>query len=121
MLLCEITDNQLLVKLVALSSKIKHSLEHDEHDREPWMDSKDAFLDYLADQGVIIDSNDLMKMIADDKGPLSKVIDNIQGDTIVWKDDESNPDTEQAALDAESQEMENQAIVGDMAKKALPK
>lgn len=121
MLLSELNDNQLLVKLVALASRIKHNLKHSDHKREPWMNSKEGLLDYLADHDIFIDEEDLNSMIADKKGPLSQVISNIQGDNIVWVTDGDSPEVEQSALDAEAQEAENQSIVGDMAQKALSK
>lgn len=122
MLLFELNQNQLLVKLIAIISDIKHSLEHKEHRPKRWMESVESFLDYLSDHDIIIDREDLMSMIRDKKGPLSTIIDDIQGDEIVWRDSEStSADVDNAAADAEQQQIENDQIVANMADQALPK
>lgn len=120
MLLFEITENRLFVKLIALVSDIKHSLEHDTHRKSPWMNNVDEFLDYLADHDIIIDRGDFIDMIKNERGPLSSVISNVQGDEIVWRDgDENSDDIENAATDAEIDQQTNQDIVSGMAQKAL--
>ena len=120
MLLFEITENRLFVKLIALVSDIKHSLEHETHRHNPWMDNVDDFLDYLADHDIIIDRGDFVDMIKNERGPLSSVISNIQGDQIVWRDgDENSDDIAVSATDAELDQQANQDIVSGMAQKAL--
>ena len=122
MLLCEITENRLFVKLIALVSDIKHSLEHETHRHNPWMENVDDFLDYLADHDIIIDRDDFVDMIKNERGPLSSVISNIQGDQIVWRDgDENSDDIAVSATDAELDQQANQDIVSGMAQKALKK
>jgi len=69
----------------------------------------DQLLDYFQDYDIILDVTDLYNMIQ--VPPLDKVIDNIQGDEVVFKgqNDSENPD----------QESEQEKTVAQMAKKAM--
>lgn len=130
MLLWELNENQLLVKLVAIASKVRHAIEHGQHTKKPWMQDLDSFLDYLAQHDINIDREVLDDMISQGRGPLSKVISGLDGDKIQWNTGEESQEmsmgdaevtTDLAAADAEFQQKQNDQIVNDMARKTLPK
>lgn len=130
MLLWELNENELLVKLVAIASKVRHAIEHGQHRKKPWMQDVDSFLDYLAQHDINIDQQVLDDMISQGRGPLSQVITGIDGDKIQWNTGDESEEmtqgdaeitTDLAAADAEFQQKQNDQIVSDMAKKALPK
>jgi len=99
----------LVTRLIAVSDQLKTGLENQEIDPNI---STDELLQYLANNDIVVDVKDLYNMIK--KPPLNNVIDNIQGDTVVFKGQEANtgePDDES----------ESQKVVSQMADQARNK
>jgi len=70
----------LITKLVAVSDQLKTDLDQDQIKTNM---SVEDFIEYLQKYDITIDINDLYNMIK--KPPLKNIIDNIQGDNIVFK------------------------------------
>ena len=70
----------VVTKLVAVSDQLKTDLEHDQSKTNMTVDQ---FLKYLQKYDITLDKLDLYNMIK--KPPLKNIIDNIQGDNIVFK------------------------------------
>jgi hypothetical protein len=94
----------MVTKLVAVSDQLKSDLDNGEAD--PNM-SVPEFLHYLKKFDIILDKTDLYDMIK--TMPLNKLITNIQGDKIVFKDF-SDPEA--------PPEEEGQKVVAGMAQQA---
>lgn len=109
MRLYEFADvNPLITKLVAVSDQLKTDLTQDQTKTNM---SVDEFLQYLQKYDITIDQADLFNMIK--KPPLKNIIDNIQGDNIVFK----------GFAEPEIPDDQQEKVVQQMAKKAtnLPK
>lgn len=70
----------IIPKLIAVSDQLKTDLTQDQSKTDM---SVDQFLEYLQKYDINIDQSDLYNMIK--KAPLKNIIDNIQGDNIVFK------------------------------------
>ena len=105
MRLYEFAGSPLLVRLVASTSQLKSEIDSGKLHSD-W--TVPELLQYYRDNDIIIDKSDLYNMIQ--KQPLSKFIDNIQGDKVIFKgqtpEQEAGPD-------------ENQKIVQQMAQNAM--
>lgn len=75
----------LIPKLIAVSDQLKVDLSNDKVDPDSFTVSQ--FLTYLQKYDITLDKLDLYNMIK--KPPLNHLIDNIQGDHIVFKGFES--------------------------------
>tara|TARA_R110000868_G_scaffold200494_2_gene447872 strand:+ start:511 stop:852 length:342 start_codon:yes stop_codon:yes gene_type:complete len=95
----------LVPKLIAVADQLKSELE--DASIADGM-SVDKFLEYLQKYDIVIDKIDLYNMIK--KPPLDHIIDNIQGDEMVFKGQES-------AVDAAAPDPEKK-VVKAMADKA---
>lgn len=98
----------IITKLVAISDQLKTDLNQDQSKTNM---SVDQFLEYLQKYDINIDQADLYNMIK--KPPLKNIIDNIQGDNIVFK----------GFAEPEMPDDQQQKVVQQMAKSAsdLPK
>lgn len=104
MRLYEFADvNPLITKLVAVSDQLKTDLTQDQTKTNM---SVDEFLQYLQKYDITIDQADLFNMIK--KPPLKNIIDNIQGDNIVFK----------GFAEPEIPDDQQEKVVQQMAKKA---
>lgn len=104
MRLYEFADaNPLITKLVAVSDQLKTDLTQDQAKTNM---SVDEFLEYLQKYDITIDQADLFNMIK--KPPLKNIIDNIQGDNIVFK----------GFAEPEMPDDQQEKVVQQMAKKA---
>lgn len=81
MRLYEFTQDPLIPKIVAVADQLKSDL--DDGTIQPEMTMQE-FIEYLQVFGITLDPNDLYNMIK--QPPLNKLISNIQGDQIVFKD-----------------------------------
>lgn len=109
MRLYELEDpNSLVNKIIVVTDQLKTDL--DNGDVSPDWTVQDL-LQYFQNYDVILDKTDLYNMIQ--KPPLNKVINNIEGDQVVFKGLEM-PDTENAPG-------ENEKVVQQMAQNALQK
>ena len=109
MLLYEFTGiNDLASQLVATTSQLKAGIDSGQ-EKTKW--TVDELLHYLKGNDIQIDKSDLYNMIK--KPPLKNIIDNIQGDTVIFKGQES-PD---APTDID----QNKKIVSTMAHNAAKK
>lgn len=108
MLLFEFTGvDPLLVSLVATIGQLKSSI--DSGDEKPdW--TVDELLDYLKQNNVIIDQGDLYNMIKEP--PLNHSIENIQGDQVVFKGQDSD-------ISGDNDSDQKRETVKTMAKHAL--
>lgn len=70
----------LVTKLVAVTDQLKTELDQDQTKTNM---SVNQFLEYLQKYDITLDKTDLYSMIK--KPPLKNIIDNIQGDDIVFK------------------------------------
>jgi len=111
MLLSEFTSvDPLLINLVAVIGQLKSEIDAGQ-EKPDW--TVDELLQHLKNSNVIIDKEDLYDMI---KGPpLNHSIENIQGDTIIFKGQQGAIDGEAGAHDEE----ENKKIVKQMAQTAV--
>ena len=110
MLLFEFTDpDPLLIHLVATIGQLKSSIDAGQ-EKPDW--TVDELLQYLKDSDIILDREDLLDMIQN--APLNHSISNIQGDTVVFKGQDSASD------DIEQDPDENKKIVKQMAARATP-
>lgn len=108
MLLCEFDETDpYATKIIAVVDQLKQDLETGKikHD---W--NVDKLLRYFKQYDVNLDVTDLYTMI--EKPPLRKVISNIQGDKVVFKGHEPQPDMDKS---------KNEKTVKTMAKKAAKK
>lgn len=98
--------NTLVPKLIAVSDQLQHDLEDQSADSEMTVSQ---LLKYFQKYDINLDKIDLYNMIK--KPPLDKLIDNIQGEKVIFKGfsspDAPAPDTDEA-----------QKIVKSMADKA---
>jgi hypothetical protein len=102
------SPDPLVTKLVAVSDQLKTELSQDQAKTNM---SVKQFLEYLQKYDINIDKLDLFNMIKNP--PLKNIIDNIQGDNIVFK----------GFAEPEMPDDQQKAVVQQMAKKAsdLPK
>jgi hypothetical protein len=97
----------IVTRLVAITDQLKSEL--DSKNIDPQM-SVDQLLKYLSDYDIVVDVSDLYNMIQ--KPPLKNIIDNIQGDQVIFKGhDETQPAPDQT---------QSQQVVGQMAQSAMP-
>lgn len=95
----------LITKLVALTDQLQTEIENS--DTVPnW--TVDQLLDYFKKYDVMLDVQDLYNMIK--KPPLKNIIDNIQGDNVVFKGQSTG---------SEQPKDEQQKIVKSMAQRAM--
>lgn len=105
MLLFELADpDPNLVKVAAIASQLKSDIESNQIQELSTQELLDMFYDY----GLVFDKTDLYNMIK--KPPMSKVISNIQGDTVVFKGQEPEQPTDQD---------QSQEVVAQMAQDAM--
>ena len=101
------SDPGIGAKLVAVTDQLKTDLEDGKLN---FGMTTDQLLDYFQDYDIILDVTDLYNMIQ--VPPLKQVINNIQGDKVVFKgqsDDSDNPE----------QDTEQEKTVAQMAKNAM--
>lgn len=99
----------MATSIVAVTDQLKSDLDTGEIDPEQW--DTDKLLSYFLRYNIILGKNNLFSMIKND--PLKKVIDNIQGNKVVFKGHkEEKPTTEPEKADK---------VVKGMAKKAMKK
>ena len=97
--------NPLLVRLVAVTSQLTSEIDSgDQH--SDW--SVDELLQYYKDNDIILAKQDLYDMIK--KPPLKNKIENIQGDKVIFKGQDSP---------IEPDEDENSKVIDQMAHKAM--
>lgn len=107
MRLYEFFDTSSLVsKLVAVTDQLKNDLENQTVESEM---SVSEFLNYLQKYDITVDKLDLYNMIK--KPPLKNLIQNIQGDRLIFKGMSSSGEEDQTPD-------EQQKIVKSMADKA---
>jgi FMN-dependent NADH-azoreductase len=70
----------IVTRLVAITDQLKSELDSKKID--PQM-NVDQLLKYLSDYDIVVDVSDLYNMIQ--KPPLKNIIDNIQGDQVIFK------------------------------------
>jgi hypothetical protein len=86
MRLFEFADNDpLRVKLIAVASQLKSRIS-DTNTKEPM--STDALIELLAQNDIEVDKSDLYGMVK--KEPLSNIIQNINGQEVLFKGQTSN-------------------------------
>lgn len=93
----------LVTKLVAVSDQLKTELDQDQTKTNM---SVNQFLEYLRKYDITLDKADLYNMIK--KPPLKNIIDNIQGDNIIFK----------GFAEPEMPDDQQKSVVQQMAKKA---
>jgi hypothetical protein len=98
----------IVTRLVAITDQLKSELDSKKID--PQM-SVDQLLKYLSDYDIVVDVSDLYNMIQ--KPPLKNIIDNIQGDQVIFKGQGAG------AGEAED-ETQSQQVVQQMAQNAMP-
>ena len=103
------SPDPFVVKLIAVTNQLKSDMDNGV-EKTDW--TTDEFLNYLQDNGINLDANDLYSMIK--KPPLQNVISNIQGDTVIFKGHEPAATTP-AMPDQEN----NQKVVAQMAQDAM--
>jgi hypothetical protein len=110
------TDPLYSPEMTVLAGELKQELERAEkYDMDLEMTAQ-SLLDRIQDQfDLVVDINDLYDIVKDKNHPLSSVIDNIQGDDIVFKGQGPEAKPEDAVVDNEKQEK----IVADMANRAM--
>ncbi len=90
MRLFEFADNDpLRVKLVAVLSHLKSRIS-DTNTKEPM--TTDALIELLAQNDIEVDKSDLYDMVK--KEPLSNIIQNINGNEVIFKGQTPNDDSE---------------------------
>lgn len=97
----------ILIKLVAVLSNLKGRIDNRE-ERSNW--TLDELISYLRDNEVILAHDDMYELIKEP--PLSNIISNIQGEEVIFKDNDSSPEGED---DAEKKK----DVVKQMAKRAV--
>jgi hypothetical protein len=107
MRLYEFAENPLLVGLVASTSQLKRDIDSGSV-KSDWTLSE--LLRYYRQNDIIVSKNDLYDLIK--VPPLNQSIQNIQGDKVIFKGQESEQDIE---LPPD----ENKQIVKQMASKAM--
>jgi len=96
--------NPLLVRLVAVTSQLTSEIDSgDQH--SDW--TVDELLQYYKDNDIILAKQDLYDMIK--KPPLKNKIDNIQGDKVIFKGQDSPIEPEE----------DNKKVIDQMAHKAM--
>jgi hypothetical protein len=106
MRLYEFDENSATVsKIVALTNQLEQDLEDGEI---PMEYSLDDLIDYFREYDVILDAQDLYNMIK--QPPLNSLIQNIQGDKVIFKGQETP---------IEPEEEESKKVVKQMAQKAM--
>jgi len=98
----------IVTRLVAITDQLKSELDSKKID--PQM-NVDQLLKYLSDYDIVVDVSDLYNMIQ--KPPLKNIIDNIQGDQVIFKGQGAG------AGEAED-ETQSQQVVQQMAQSAMP-
>jgi|APCry1669188970_1035186.scaffolds.fasta_scaffold04353_6 FMN-dependent NADH-azoreductase len=98
----------IVTRLVAITDQLKSELDSKKID--PQM-NVDQLLKYLSDYDIVVDVSDLYNMIQ--KPPLKNIIDNIQGDQVIFKGQGAG------AGEAED-ETQSQQVVQQMAQNAMP-
>jgi alcohol dehydrogenase class IV len=107
MFLFELADPKS-IQFVVIVNQLKSDIDSGQIDPNNY--STDQFLEFLQNNGIVLDVTDLYDMIK--KPPLNTVISNIQGDKVVFKGyDEVTPNPDQT---------QNQQVVGQMAQSAMP-
>jgi hypothetical protein len=97
--------NPLLVRLVAVTSQLTSEIDSgDQH--SDW--TVDELLQYYKDNDIILAKQDLYDMIK--KSPLKNKIDNIQGDKVIFKGQDSP---------IEPEEEDSKKVIDQMAHKAM--
>jgi hypothetical protein len=97
--------NPLLVRLVAVTSQLTSEIDSgDQH--SDW--TVDELLQYYKDNDIILAKQDLYDMIK--KPPLKNKIDNIQGDKVIFKGQDSP---------VEPEEEDSKKVIDQMAHKAM--
>lgn len=94
----------IITKLVAVSDQLKTDLTQDQTKSDM---SVEELLDYLQKYDITIDKMDLFNMIK--KPPLKNIIQNIQGDKVIFK----------GFQEPEAPDDQQQKVVQQMAKKAV--
>jgi hypothetical protein len=110
MFLSEIAEpDPKITRLVTIVNQLKTDVDNGKM-KSDW--TVDQLLNYFRKYDIIIDKNDLYKMIK--KPPLKNAISNIQGDKVVFKGQEGEtPDIESTTPD------DQKKIVAQMAKNTL--
>jgi hypothetical protein len=110
MFLSEIAEpSPKITRLVTVIDQLKTDLDNGKI-KSQW--TVDQLLSYFRKYDIIIDKNDLYKMIK--KPPLKNIISNIQGDKVVFKGQDSKvPDIKSTTPD------DQKKIVAQMAKNTL--
>jgi hypothetical protein len=110
MFLSEIAEpDPKITRLVTIVNQLKTDVDNGKI-KSDW--TVDQLLNYFRKYDIIIDKNDLYKMIK--KPPLKNAISNIQGDKLVFKGQEGEtPDIESTTPD------DQKKIVAQMAKNTL--
>jgi hypothetical protein len=110
MFLSEIAEpDPKITRLVTIVDQLKTDVDNGKM-KSDW--TVDQLLSYFRKYDIIIDKNDLYKMIK--KPPLKNAISNIQGDKVVFKGQEGEtPDIESTTPD------DQKKIVAQMAKNTL--
>ena len=83
-------ENNLVTKIVTVVDQLKSELDNGKIQGN-W--TLDQLLNYFQDYDIILDPQDLYNMIK--KDPMKKVIANIQGDEVIFKNSDlaNNPET----------------------------
>jgi len=83
-------ENNLVTKIVTVVDQLKSDLDNGKIQGN-W--TLDQLLNYFQDYDIILDPQDLYNMIQ--KEPMKKVIANIQGDEVIFKNNDlaNNPET----------------------------
>jgi len=107
------TNNSRYPKeMTVLAGQLKNELE----DNEGLEITAQELLDRLQNQfDLVVDIDDLYNAVKDKNHPMSSIIDNIQGDKVVFKGQGAAAKPMDTAIDGERQEK----IVSDMAKRTL--
>lgn len=101
------SDKDLAAKIAAITGELEHKIKDD---KSKELDTVDKLLDFFSNNDIELDVTDLYSMIKVD--PLKKVIDNIQGEKVVYKgQEETNPQE----VDSEEQDK----TVAAMAQRAM--
>lgn len=110
MFLYELDNNAIAPKLVALVNQLKQDLDDGEVSADFTVDQ---LLDYFQNYDVILDVEDLYNMIK--VPPLKDLIQNIQGDEVIFKGQEEKTPKYDAP------EGDDKKTVAQMAKRAMTK
>jgi hypothetical protein len=108
MFLFELAD-PASTKLIVLVNQLKTDLDNGKIDPSSY--TTDEFLTYLQDKGdIVLDVTDLYDMIQ--RPPLNTIIKNIQGDQVIFKGHDDNPEN--------PDQSQSQQVVKQMAQSAMP-